>query len=177
MFPGVEVGSGEVSTAQSTDPHTDRSTAPKRLIPRWQALTRLNLFSVNVALTYKMNWKIYFIMLNDGETKITFLRHLERLFGPSPPSSPSFLMKYADYDILSRFSLSLFICLYSKLVKMIPQSVPIRSLSVPSCIIVEKMRVNVTLKGPCIYFQTGYSNIFHWFSFFPYGYFICTVKM
>ncbi|XP_036972411.1 endothelial cell-specific molecule 1 [Acanthopagrus latus] len=31
---GVEVGSGEVSTAQSTDQHTDRSTAQKRLNPR-----------------------------------------------------------------------------------------------------------------------------------------------
>lgn len=113
-----------------------------------------------------MNWKIYFIMLNNGEKKTTFLRHLECLSGPSPPLSPSFLMKYADYVILSRFSLSLFICLYSKLVKMILQSVPILSLSVPSCIIVEKMRVNVTLKGPCIYFQTKYSNIFHQFIFF-----------
>ncbi|XP_010740685.2 endothelial cell-specific molecule 1 [Larimichthys crocea] len=31
---GGEVGSGEVSAAQSTDQHTDRSQAPKRLNPR-----------------------------------------------------------------------------------------------------------------------------------------------
>ncbi|KAI3362229.1 hypothetical protein L3Q82_012552 [Scortum barcoo] len=31
---GGEVGSGEVSTAQSTDQHTDRPSAPKRLNPR-----------------------------------------------------------------------------------------------------------------------------------------------
>lgn len=61
VLSGGEVGSGEVSEAQHRGQHTDRSTAPKRLNPRWQVPTRLNLFRVNVALTYK--WSERYILL------------------------------------------------------------------------------------------------------------------
>lgn len=61
-FSGAEVGSGEV---QSTDQHTDPSSPPKRLAPRWQATHKLNVcLCVNVALTYKRSANLYFMILN-----------------------------------------------------------------------------------------------------------------
>lgn len=56
VFPGADVGSGEV---QSTDQETDRSSSPKRLNPRWQILKMKANQSANVALTYKWTEKVY----------------------------------------------------------------------------------------------------------------------